>query len=79
MNKNAEHFGVLSMWVIFIKPIDYPGKVVVRRFEFETPTSDVQVFDYVGQARRWIRDNTVACVPIPRDRNDDPHILETWL
>ena len=69
----------LSLWTVYIKPLDYPGKAVVRRFELYKPTDDVHVFDSVGPARRWIHENTHADVRFPREPGDDPCILETWL
>jgi hypothetical protein len=69
----------LNLWTVYIKPIDYPGKVVVRRFELDHPTGDVHTFESVGPARRWILENTEAAVRFPREPADDPCILETWL
>jgi len=69
----------LNLWTVYIKPLDYPGKVVVRRWQLDRATDDVHTFDYVNEARRWIQDNTPASWKLPRDPGDDPCILETWI
>lgn len=67
----------LSLYTIYEKPLDYPDNFVVRRFEYDQPTTDVFVFNTLEDARSPLRRHGLHC--LPRDPNDDPMIVETWL
>jgi hypothetical protein len=72
---------VLSMWVIYDHPRDYPEKYVVRRHVVEypgtyRPTEDYSLHDTLNDARKAIPHWTVR---LERHPQDDVVILETWL
>lgn len=72
--------GVLSQWVIYNSPRDYPGKFVVRRWEIRPgipiPTSDVGTADTLEEIRRMIPSGLYR---LPRFDEDEPQIVEVWI
>lgn len=70
----------LAMWTIYKHPSDYPGKYVARRF-------DVSAGGVVGTDNLFVEkdyNKLLGMLPLglhclPRDENDDPNIVETWL
>lgn len=72
--------GILTFWVIYQNPRDFPGKFVLRPQDTSRegirPWSVAQTFDSLVAAR--------AAVPpglwhLPRDPSDDPVIVESWI
>ena len=71
---------VLTLWVIYESPSDYPGKFVVRR-QHSTRRAvvidlEAWVFDSMAEARTAIPeglDNT------GRYDMDDPAVIEVWI
>ncbi len=71
----------LSMWVIYDHPTDYPDFFIVREHMI---TAGGQVlkslfhteFMTLEDARTEIRPGRIC---IPRDPNDDPVIVESWV
>ncbi len=69
-------------WVIYKNPSDFPGKFVVRGRQVlsagaENPaTKPAAVVEDLESARDAVPDGLVV---IPRDPNNDPVIVETWL
>jgi hypothetical protein len=69
---NAE---VFVCWVIYDHPKDYPNHFVLRRWEWETPDEDCQLFDTLEQARAALPRVGLICM-----RGDpDKAIIETWI
>ena len=77
---DAARRGALGMWTIYDKPTDYPDGYIARMHESGAgrcePTENV-----VTGKLDAIRDVFVMAglTPIGRDRNDQPHIVESWL
>jgi hypothetical protein len=78
---------VLSVWVIYQNPRDYPGRVVVRRqvvrvvvpgqtADIVPDPAPVAVVDTVTEARRALPPGLVLC---PRFPEDDPALVEAWI
>ena len=73
---------VVTYWVIYNNPSDFPGNFVVRRHfrvvGFKTMYAEeepVIVTDSIDQARSAIPD---TCSNKGRHDEDDPHIVEVW-
>lgn len=71
----------LLVWVVYCNPSDYPNKYVVRVHQaMNDGTVEVS-------KNAWVRDSLAevrSLVPwglfcMPRDPNDDPSIVESWL
>jgi hypothetical protein len=67
----------LSIWVIYDHPSDYPDDFVARRWEGETATRDIILGKSLGMLRLAMRRKYLTC--LPRYKDDDPVIVETWL
>lgn len=73
---------VMSMWVIYAKPKDFPDRFVVRQWKLfrgesgPVPCSDHQLADTLDDARAKL---PAGLVRINRYGDDDPSIVETWL
>lgn len=77
---------VLTLWVIYDRPLDAPdhavvrGSDILRGFTEPFPHQAGYLFRTVDDARRWIeQEHPEASVCIPRDERDEPQIVETWL
>jgi len=69
---------VLSIWVVYDHPTDYPNDFVARRFENDQPTSSVMFSDRLETLREcFLVQMGLTC--IERDPSDDPKIVESWL
>ncbi|MBX4215584.1 hypothetical protein KW797_01400 [Candidatus Parcubacteria bacterium] len=71
----------LSIYAIYDRPADFPGKVVVRRWEISSASENPQpmeahVFHTLEDARSSLPPGVVKMDTLPQD---DPAILETWL
>jgi len=74
--------GLLTLWVVYDHPADYPDDVVVRRWQVgreEAPvrTSVVECYPDLEAARDALEQRGLVCVP--RSAPDDPVIVESWL
>lgn len=72
---------VMSQWVIYDSPLDYPGLFVVRRWVIRhgfgpTPTEDVSTASSLAQARRNVPEGLYR---LHRAPEDDESIVEVWL
>lgn len=67
---------VLSSWVIYERPIDYPNDIVARKFDDGVPTTRV-ITGTLNDLRA--RFDSMGLVRIPSCKEDDACILETWL
>ena len=72
---------VISMRVIYWSPRDYPQQCVVRKFFIipngSIPLPYVVAFRDILTARRAMVAQGLSC--LPRERGDDPCIVETWI
>jgi hypothetical protein len=71
----------LSMWVIYDHPTDAPAHVVLRRWEFVDDPPYLQprecsMHPTIEAARAYV---PLGLVRFPRDPNDDPKIVESYL
>ena len=66
------------MWTVYDSPKDYPDSIVVRLWWGETHEPHAWAFDTLIEARFMI-ENAGGCYRIPRQPDDDPVIVETWL
>lgn len=66
------------MWVIYDHPSDFPNDYVVRLCWGMFKEPDCAQFQTLIAAREYANENG-GCFCIPRDPDDDPVIVETWL
>lgn len=72
--------GELCVWTIFDKPLDYPDGVVARMFVMDKPTNSMFTARTVDEAREILHmlyPGILHC--LPRNRHDEPAIVESWL
>jgi len=71
---------VLTLWVIYDSPADYPGKVVLRRQHATKQCVEIDpeawVFDSVREARLAV---PPGLYNLGRYDMDDPCIVEVWV
>ena len=71
---------VLSMWVVYERPKDYPTSYVVRRHAITSgghyATPDHTIHATLEEARAAVPKWTVRLI---RDPNDEPQIVECWV
>lgn len=73
----------LSMWTVYDRPTDYPHGIIARRYEV-TAEGAVPMLDCIaGPTLEAVREHLMhhagMSVPLPRDPNDHPTVLETWI
>jgi hypothetical protein len=68
------------MWTIYENPLDHPGRHVVRAWTIwphgAEPDMECTVVDTLTAARETLPPGLVC---MPRQRDDDPCIVESWL
>lgn len=69
---------MLSIWVVYKHPKDYPQSYVARKFEGEQPTPSIIVADDIEKLRDVLQFQ-MGLVKLMRRPEDDPVIMETWL
>ncbi len=74
---------ILTMYVVTKNPIDFPGKIVVRRHDVFDGLVAVEddpfiVHTHLPSVQRQLK-MTHNLYRLPRDPNDDPVILEVWV
>ena len=75
---------VLELYVIYASPSDYPARFVVRRWLIQIGEDGLSpdglaplaVVEDLETARRRVPEGLVC---VPRERGDDPVIVETWI
>lgn len=71
----------MSIWTVYDRPSDYPHSVVATRHEVDAkghrPTEDVIVSSDLARVRPLLR--AMGLTRLPRDEQDDPNIVETWI
>ena len=69
--------------VVYDHPKDFPDKYVTRVWEAAqgvlTPSQDARLFASLASARRSIRRDHPGLIRLPRQSDDDPCIVETWI
>ena len=71
----------LAMWTVYDHPNDYPHCYVARRYEIDSkgarPTVDIMISPNIDALRTAL--SARGLIPIARNPEDDPKIVETWL
>ena len=67
----------LTIWVIYDHPRDHPDYFVARRWDGETATEEMIFAPSLSQLRRAMQRRYLT--RLPRHKDDDPVIIETWL
>ena len=72
----------LDMWVVYDHPTDYPNKFVARKHVVticgSAPTQNIILADDI-EAVREVLLAQMGLTRIPRQLDDDPKIMETWI
>lgn len=71
----------LVFYVIYFSPTDFPGKYVVRRHRVAKASvhPEIQAF-WIGGSLEEARERLPAgTICIPRDKSDEPQIVESWV
>jgi len=74
----------LDLWTLYDRPRDFPRHIVARRHRVErgrrdpVPAPVACLYDSVEEAR-WDMEQLGLGGPLPRDADDEPQIIETWL
>lgn len=73
----------LALWVVYADPVDFPGLYVARKHvvepEYTAPSENFFVAENLTALRKLINMAYPRLVRRPRDEEDDPTIVETWL
>jgi hypothetical protein len=69
--------GPLPIWTIYEQPEDFPNCFVARLWLGEEATAEIMVCPDLEPIREALRQK--GLVVIPRDDDDDPVIVESWL
>ena len=64
--------------VIYSNLSDYPGHFVARVWDLDKPTEILMVKKDIHEIREDIKSNIPTAVRLPRAKNDDLCIVETW-
>lgn len=72
----------MDYYAVYDRPSDYPNDIVVRRFTVGRrgeliAHEDVQTYPTIEAARKVLKNK--GLYQYPRNRDDDPVIVETWL
>jgi hypothetical protein len=72
---------LISVWVVYNKPIDYPSSFVVRRIIVDSSgellaEKECVLAEDLASARKCIPSGLAHLLPLP---DDDPVIAEYWL
>ena len=71
---------VLSLYTVYDSPTDYPGEIVIRRFEThpnEARPMEAYIFSSLDSARNAME--LLGLTRLVRSLGDQPNIVETWL
>ena len=72
---------IMSMWVVYDHPLDYPTEFVARRHEVtkegSRPTNEAMSSHSLDLLRDELVGRGLTC--LTRSPEDDPKIVETWL
>lgn len=71
----------LSLWTVYDHPKDFPHGYIARRWEVTpagaTPTGDIITNPSLELMRVMMEAQGLSC--LPRQEDDDPAVLESWL
>lgn len=71
---------MLELYTIYDRPADHPSSVVLRRWIVDgrgTQPAESALCNTIDEARAILIAHGLVC--IPRDVNDDPVVVETWV
>lgn len=63
---------------VYHSPIDFPGQIIARVFEMNHPTNVCVLYESMDDARNDAIKAGFQTL-IPRSKDDDPHIVETYM
>lgn len=66
----------LPIWVIYDSPIDLPDRFVARKWLLNMPTTKLLQSKTLDGLREKL---PLGLVRMPRDVQDDPKIVESWI
>ncbi|EIT84278.1 hypothetical protein A374_15868 [Fictibacillus macauensis ZFHKF-1] len=66
----------IPMIVIYNSPKDIPGKYVARLYDVDQPTNITMIKETLAELHEALPPNVHH---VPRNANDHPTIVETWL
>lgn len=73
----------LAMWTIYEHPLDFPASFVARKFLVSKGAYAKTDMGYVASTLAGVRQVLTTYHPgltrLPRNDDDDPFIVETWL
>jgi len=61
---------------VYKYPADYPGKYIARLWDINIPTNIIAIAESLETIREI---KPLEMVILPRQTNDDPCIVETWI
>jgi hypothetical protein len=74
----AQHAGEIPpVWSVYDKPLDFPTKVVVRKWHGIAPTLDAMLFDTLEEAREHLAER--GLINVGRNESDQTQIVESWI
>ena len=68
----------IPLITVFHNTVDFPGQIVARVFEMNHPTNIYVSYQSMEDARSDAIDAGFQTL-IPRSKDDDPHIVETYM
>ena len=72
---------IMSMWIVYDHPTDFPTEFVARRHEIvrggSRPTNEAMASHSLDSLREALVGRGLTC--LSRSPHDDPNIVETWL
>lgn len=72
--------GALTVWTVYVNPLDHPGKWVLRGFNVAgggaVPHEHCVVADSLEEVRAAVPPGLVR---LPPSEHDEPHIFESWV
>lgn len=67
----------MQIWTIYDHPKDFPNNYVARCFVNGRPTDSLIIYPEIQPLRDLFEGMGLVCMP--RDENDDPVIVESWI
>ena len=69
----------VEVWTVYDHPIDYPDKIVARKFLNDRPTQEIMIGDTIEDVRKQLITRYPYLTRLEPDATDDIVILETWI
>ena len=76
---------ILKIWTVYKSPSDFPGQYVAREFAGDKPTENYKASTNEQDVLDWIKERSALTgeqgepVMLPREENDDPCILYSFV